>query len=265
MMWPSYEITLGWASDKLTAPEIGENILQTFDRLREVSDVMNNWQLIADVGYKYVTLAEAAPRIADIVQNSVNWKYDNGPEDPVYGFNVFAIGMRTPSDVMKPDSVSLSVTAGSAFDNSVELEVGSNRQQTDFTAVSYDTYLGVLTTLASLWPCAWAVARVYGRDAAETLIDVPGFKGYFTGPFGAPWIAYLSRPLAAGLDAPTEINIAPTPGGGAVLSAVEGMIDLENQQHLHQAAMLRRILVDHVGIQPDLPFPVRHAARTGPY
>jgi hypothetical protein len=264
--WPSYEIELGWYSDAQTAPEIGEKVLQTFDRLRDVSDVMDNWQIIAGAGYKYVPLAEAAPRIAEIVQDSVNWKYDNGPDDPAYGFNVFAIGMRTLAEVHKPDTVVLSVTAGSAFDNSVTLEIGGNRQPTDLKAVTYETYLGALSLLASLWPCAWAVGRVYGPAAVETPIDVPGFKGYFTGPFGAPWMAYLSAPLAAGLRAPPEMRSAPTPGGGVVLSAVEGMIDLENPEHVRLAGALRAILETHIGVQPNLPSsPARHEPRKGPY
>jgi hypothetical protein len=65
--------------------------------------------------------------------------------------------------------------------------------------------------------------------------------------FHIPWIAYLSAPLAAGLELPPEIPTERTPDGGLLMIAAEERLDPTNPEHLRRARILAETMIARTG------------------
>ena len=65
--------------------------------------------------------------------------------------------------------------------------------------------------------------------------------------FHIPWIAYLSAPLASGLQLPAEIATERTPDGGLLMTATKERLDQANPEHLRRARILAEIMIARAG------------------
>jgi hypothetical protein len=65
--------------------------------------------------------------------------------------------------------------------------------------------------------------------------------------FHIPWIAYLSAPLASGVQLPAEIQSERTPDEGLLMTATEQRLDPANRAHLRRARVLADTMVRRAG------------------
>ena len=254
--YPSFGISTKWAEDTLTPAEIGKKVQSTLQQLEPIAPAMSNW-VLRD-GQVGVSLSEASKRMTSVIEHSLEWKYPDGPDDPVYGYKALVTGSPTPSELMTPDTVHLSLTAGGRFENEFRFAIGDMAQPKAYDLITYPIYRGAMNALTSIWPCPWAIARVFDPN-------LPAFKRLSV--FGGAWVAYLSAPLAAGLKPPPELVPEPTPGGGLILSSTKERIDPANAEHMRRARLLEQIMLDRVGLEdpPRNRTPAWHNARSGPF
>lgn len=141
--------------------------------------------------------------------------------------------------------VSLSVKAGSLYDNQVKLETGAWRDPPDAQITTYPIFRRALEAIASAWPCPWAHAYAFKLDY-DKQPTTPGQPPMPGSMFHLGWISYLSAPLVAGLSIPLGLTVEPTPGGGVILSAVRDRFDPTNPAHFHQSRRLTDFMIAHV-------------------
>jgi len=84
----------------------------------------------------------------------------------------------------------------------------------------------------------------------ERLPLIPSEPTFPASVFHVPWFAYLSAPLAAGLDLPAEILTERTSDGGLLMIAAEERLDPANPEHLHRARILAETLIARTGYAP---------------
>jgi hypothetical protein len=260
MKFSRYSISSKWSKDSRTTRWIAEAFLETLERLGPLSPSMRNWTVRDSPVFHPRAAPTSASEMEALVAGSLEWKYPDGPDDPVYGYTVQCRGSRVPSDVGQPDTVDFRITAGGLVENEIEFEVGSPIRSKDFSVITYPVYRGAVEAFASAWPCPWAFARA--SDADVPPVDAP--RPWKPALFEVAWIGYLSAPLAAGLAPPRDLISEPTPGGGLILSAVRTLIDRSNPDHMRRSRQLEAIMMQRVGLseygRPNAP-----AARDGVY
>src|SRR5579883_2835377 len=227
--YPMFPLFSSWSEDHLTPKDIGAAMLTSLARLTPLCPATRNWLLLKGPSFEYIPIAKAEEVIEEIVESNAEWTADWAPG---VGYTVLAKGSKIPSDFGASDSIHISVTAGGRV-NEFEFEVGDMTQPNDFDLITYPVYSGALRTLATIWPCPWALAKVYLPDDSFRPSSV----------FDIAWIAYLSAPLAAGLAAPPELLAEATPGGGIILSVVQTRIDPSNPEHVRRSALLSAIML----------------------
>jgi len=264
----TFGIEASWVRDGLTPAGVGESVLAMLRRLEPLSPSMSNWLLVdapRDSEFFAVPLAQATKDIGAFVEHSLVWKdFDEPMADPEHGYRVIVRGSKSGSEFGAPDTVDICVNAGSKWINDIDFGTGLRFKEYDPTLVTYPIYGGALEVLATVWPCPWALARVWEPDVWPVDRPRPGQERNSESPFEIAWIAYLSAPLAAGLAPPPEIASKPTPGGGVVLSTVETRLDPADTEHMRRSRMLQAILEERVG-RDDTGRAAWHAARAGPY
>jgi len=220
---------------------------------------MNNWMLLDRPDPKFVLLADATSNLTSFVEHNV-WHDDSGEPSPESGYCMISKGSEVASDAGGPDSIKISVTAGSKWRNSAEFEVGALNLPKDFNLITYPIYRGALEAIVSAWPCPWAIAYTFCAQVPP----VDAATSDRRSPFDVAWIGYLSAPLALGLTPPPEITVEPTPGGGMIVSAVKERIDPSNPEHMRRSRMLEAMMIEGVGVERRVT-PANHPARIGPY
>jgi hypothetical protein len=259
-------------NDNSTPAQIGKNILGMVQGLTPLNPAMSNWLLLDHKSYEYATLAAAAPKIADLVENNVSTD-DDDQSDPKDGYRITVKGSKIPSENGASDSIFVMMTAGSARRNFGEFEVGSYNFPLDFDIITYPVFRGALEAMVANWPCPWALATVFSLtgeaatwDGVTPIWENPEPEGGFRGAFGGAWIAYLSKPLALGVASPPELFCEPTPGGGVIISAVRERIDEANPEHMRRSRLLEVLLNEQIGVKGPSPLNAAdHVARVGPY
>jgi hypothetical protein len=264
MFYPSYELTAQWVSDKLPPPLIGAKVIDTFHKLEPLSPAMCNWLILEGPDYEYYPLDVAVPRMTSLVENSLLWKSEDGPDDPRCGYQVLAKGSAIPSEFGAADSVHIWITAGGDWEDSIRFTVGDAMYPNDFSIITYPVYRGALETFASIWPIPWALAYTWSTETPP-VDEIPPCDGRRQSPFEVAWIGYLSPALALGLDIPPELVSEETQSGGVILSAVEGLIDPQNPDHMRRSRALQAVMTERVGVRDQYFGPKDHAAREGPY
>jgi hypothetical protein len=83
-------------------------------------------------------------------------------------------------------------------------------------------------------------------DNYETSL-IPGVPLFPYSLFHIPWLAYLSVPLAAGLELPPEILTERTPDGGLLMIAAEERLDPTDPEHLSRALILAETMIARIG------------------
>jgi hypothetical protein len=261
MRYLTYSIRSAWVKDSRSPRWIAEAFLETLKRLEPLSSAMRNWLVINGPEFDTLPPPGTAAAMEALVEQSLEWKYPDGPDHPDYGYAVLCMGAPVPRDVGKPDSVHISINAGGLVDNHIAFEIGSPQLPKDYAVITYPVYRGALETLVSVWPCPWAIAYVYDADKAP--ID-RAQHSEMREPFEVAWIGYLSAPLATGLAPPPDLVAERTPGGGLILSAVQTRLDPSNPDHMRRSRQLEAIMLERVGLS-EYGRANEPPARVGPY
>jgi hypothetical protein len=66
--------------------------------------------------------------------------------------------------------------------------------------------------------------------------------------FHIPWIAYLSAPLASGIELPSEIRTERMPDAGLLMVATEERLDPEIPEHARRARILAETMIARTGL-----------------
>jgi hypothetical protein len=144
------------------------------------------------------------------------------------------------------------------------LELGSFRSPSDPAVVTYPLYKAALLAINASWPPPWACAYAFEGYCYEGALS-PGAPPFPYSTFHIPWLAYLSAPLAKGLDLPAEILTERTADGGVLMIAAEERLDPSNGEHLRRARILAEAMVKHTGDKfgPNPPPIIRIDPDTG--
>jgi hypothetical protein len=105
--------------------------------------------------------------------------------------------------------------------------------------------------LSSLGDLTGAQAEQLGlwatRLLGPTAIVAGGAPLFPYSRYHVPWIAYLSAPLASGLQLAAGILAERTPDGGVLMTAMEERLDPTNPEHLRRARIIAETMVTHAG------------------
>jgi hypothetical protein len=251
-----YSMFARWLADDESPATMGARFLNTLDQLGPVDQAMSNWMFLDTVNYVVVPMAEVRPTITAFTEHNVS-RDDYGEPDPREGYYLAARGAKIPSEFGTPQTVQVTVDAGSQWINQASFEVGAIGCPPDLALVTYPIYRRALEILASIWPCPWVDAYVFAPNFP------PLEPGVATPIEGGPrfrdiWISYLSPSLAAGFAPPADLVCERTPGGGLILSAVQERLDPANPEHMRRSSLLQEIMIERAGED-------EHPARVGPY
>lgn len=266
-----YSVIGSWGGASEPPALIGAQFLQTLDKLSPVAPIMGHWLVCDPVTADAIPLAEARPNLTALVEKGVRTD-DDGALDPDNGYRAFARGGEIEKEDATPRCVDIEANCGFLNMNDVQFEIGTGGHPPDLSLVTYPIYRGALEVLASTWPCAWAVARLFVPPPLDIVMDAipdpnrprarPPRESYIF-----PWILYLSADLTAGWSPPEELWCDRTPGGGMILSASLERLDPDDAEHLRRTRMLQAVIADRVETRalsladdPGYPSP-----RVGPY
>jgi hypothetical protein len=248
-----------WWNDSLSPQELGERVSNMLHELERVDPAMDNWLLGGPKSLHGVSFAKAAVDLPKFIQGCVvldDWRR----EDSASGYRIVISGSEVPQETNRSDAINLRMTVGAEFQNRVNFEVGEPHLPRNARLTSYPIYKGGLIAISHAWQCPWTYASYYSRGSPRA-----GGHPEKPSPFDLAWIAYLSAPLAAGLQAPADLTVESTPGGGMILSAVETMLDQGNPDHVRRTQLLEEILIERIGLSPTVFGPAYHDARKGPF
>jgi hypothetical protein len=221
---------------------LGARFLDTLDALGRIDpSIFEDWQIVDLPALESFPLADARSRVATIIGNNVKRDDDDEP-DPHRGYTAAAF----TGGGGGPRSISLEVTAGGIVDGSAFLRTGGYKVAPDPAILTYPLFKGALLAINAFWSPAWACAHVFKMhyDKAPLSVGAPLFP---YSRFHIPWIAYLSAPLASGLQLPAEIRTERTPDGGRLLTATEERFDPSSSEHLARAHIIAEAMIARAG------------------
>jgi hypothetical protein len=263
MTYPTYNIYGTWSADNIGPEGIAARFLEMMRRLPRLGPANQDWTVASPQDGAFIQLSDASPRMAEIIKHSVR-RDDSGQADHDEGFRLQAEGCASADEPRGSDTARISVTAGSKWQNEATFEVGDFRYPPDFSLITYPIYLGALRTLAEVWPLPWALAYTF-RSSRPPVDASKTRDNRRWSPFEIAWIAYLSPELTKDFTPPPALATQRTPGGGVVLSAIEGLIDQDNPEHMQRSRMLEVILRERVGLGAPKTFPADLPPRLGPW
>jgi hypothetical protein len=160
-------------------------------------------------------LADARPRIAAIIGNNVK-RDDEDEPDPRRGYTAIAFN----GDGRGARGMGFDVTAGGIVEGSAFLRTGGYKVAPDPAILTYPLFRPALLAVNAFWSSAWACAHVFKMHYDKIPLSA-GAPLFPYSRYHIPWIAYLSAPLASGLQLPTEIRTERTTEGGLLMTATE--------------------------------------------
>jgi hypothetical protein len=237
-----YNIRSGWRGRVDSPAAIGEKFTKTLDALSLIDPVLfAKWELTDLRARKGLTLDEARPRIAALVEKNVVLDDYRKPL-PEYGYHAVA----NAGKFKDPRHVRFKADAGGEFDGGTLLQFGDYDVTPDAAIVTYPLFKAALLAINAIWQAPWADAYAFEVGYYEAPL-FPGAPLFPYSIFHIAWIAYLSAPLAGGLELPQEIVTERTPDGGLLMTAVEERLDPTNPEHLRRARTLVDIMVSRTG------------------
>lgn len=252
-----YSIYSSWGP-RIESPQvIGQKFVQTLDELSAGDPVIRGWG-VGDLSTRnrreaigadmsVPPLAKARARMTGLVVGNVYRDYDTDVPDERCGYRLVAFNDFEKSPDVTPESLNFSVTAGAEFDrcNRAEMEAGTYRVMPSPSVSSYGVFHEALKAIASIWRPDWACARAHGwnREAGPM---PPAYEALYDGPLLVPWMAYLPRPLADGLQAPMDIRVERLEDGGLIMIATTDRLDPTNADHMRRAKLLADILTERL-------------------
>jgi hypothetical protein len=221
---------------------LGVKFLTTLDALSDIEPIFANWQVMKYGPGDSFPLPTVRPRIAVIIENNVH-RDDLREPLPDEGYTLGAYTETT--DARR--TMFLRINAGGKKQRGdTSLQLGSFRSPSDPAVVTYPLYKAALLAINASWPPPWACAYAFEGYYYEEALS-PGAPPFPYSKFHIPWIAYLSTPLAKGLELPAEILTERTAGGGVLMIAAEERLDPSNGEHLRRARILAETMVKHTG------------------
>jgi len=221
---------------------LGARFLKTLDALSDIDPIFADWQVMKYGPGDSFPLATVRPRIAAIIENNVQ-RDDSRQPQPDEGYTLGAYTETT--DARR--TMHLRINAGAEKQKGdTSLELGSFRSPSDPAVVTYPLYKAALLAINAFWPPPWACAYAFESYYYDEPLS-PGAPLFPYSTFHIPWIAYLSTPLAKGLELPAEILTERTADGGVLMIAAEERLDPTKPEHLRRARILAETMVKHTG------------------
>lgn len=252
--------------------ELGAKFLATLDALSAIDPIFTDWQVmkygLLDVDADPVQIAgwsipltTARPQITAVIEKNAK-RNDLGEPQPDEGYSLGAYTETT--DDMR--SMHLRISAGGERQKGdTHLELGDlYKSPSDPAVVTYPLFKAALLAINASWPPFWACAYAFWSYYYDEPLS-PGAPLFPYSTFHIPWIAYLSTPLAKGLELPPEILTERTADGGVLMIAAEERLDPGNAEHLRRARILAETMVKHTGDKfgPNPKPLLRHDPDTG--
>jgi hypothetical protein len=244
---------------KLESPAtLGVKFLGTLDTLSgNDPNVFHDWQVMTYPAAASLPLAAARPRITGIIEKAV-YRNDLRQPRPDQGYTAGALVINAD----RSRNISLRINAGGTKKGDTSLETGEWNVFPDPAIVTYPLFKQALLAILHDWPAAWACAYAFRLNTlgvpvsypggvqgsrSEHLPMIPSDPTFTESVFHVPWIAYLSAPLAAGVELPAEIIVEHTPEGGLLMITTTDRLDPENPEHLRGARLIVETMLARTG------------------
>lgn len=254
-----YVTTANWGADGLDPAAIAGLVVDMLDRTAHLVPSGQRWFILDRKREQFAPILQSLP---DIIQaNQIPG--DFGEPNPGWGYSVVLLTLESDQGPPTNASLEIGITAGSNCLNSLGFEIGDRQLRPDYSRVGYYTYRQVIGAIAETWPCPWIFAYNSRNPRLHPAADA-AVNGPAKPPFGGAWIAYLSEPLAKGLDPPAELVAEPTDGGGLFLSATQTLLDQSNADEMRRSRLLEKIGQERIGYGTGGGLPQMTPARVGP-
>jgi hypothetical protein len=242
----SLNFSYGIRSDLPSNPEspasIGAKFLNTLDALSRIDPtIFANWQVMDFPGRRSLPLAAVRSRIVAIVDNNAS-RDDFGQPEPYRGYSAGAY----TGHGLGPRRMSLRIRTGGKNAGETDLQAGEHDMFPDPAIVTYPVFKAVLLAIKAIWPPAWACAYAFRLDYDKAPL-FPGAALFPYSCFHIPWLAFLSAPLAAGIELPPEIKRERTPDGGLLMIAADERLEPTDPEQLRRASIVAQIMITRTG------------------
>ena len=241
-----YSIRLPFATNGVNPDWLGAKFLATLDALTELdANVFPDWEVGDLPAMKGYPLAVARSRIAEIIGRNVQCD-EYGLPQPEDGHTAVA------KTIIDAKSHRMMVWVGQG---NVRLRTGDWKVFPDPAIVTFTLFKAALLAIHSIWLTPWACAQAFRTNTIMVPVDKQGGYRLERGPmipaeptfpksiFHIPWIAYLSAPLASGVELPPEIQTERTSDGGLLMIATEERLDPDLPEHALRARILAETLI----------------------
>jgi immunity protein 52 of polymorphic toxin system len=222
---------------------LGVKFLTTLDALSAIDPIFSDWQVMkyGPAADSY-PLATARPQIAAVIEKNAQ-RDDWRRLRPEWGYT---LGAYTKTRDGKR-AIHLRINAGGEKQKGdTWLEAGGYNSPQELAVITYPVFKAALLAINASWPPPWACVCAFEDYYYDHPLS-PGAALFPYSTFHIPWLAYLSIPLASGLELPPEILTEHTADGGVLMSAVEERLDPANPEHLRRARILAETMVKHTG------------------
>jgi hypothetical protein len=225
-----------------TSSTLGAKFLNSLDALNRIdSTIFTNWQIMDFPANAAIPLAAARPRIGAMVEANIA-RDDHDKPDPHYGYSCVAF----TDNAAKSRNATLRIQAGGKDTGHIMLETGGYKVAPDPSILTYPFFRAALLAINATWSPPWSCAQAFRVDYCEVPL-FPGAPLFPYSRFHIPWIAYLSAPLAAGVELPAEILSERAPNDGLMMTATKDRLDPTNPEHLRRARLLAETLIAQAG------------------
>lgn len=237
-----YSIRSAPGSQAESSNTLGAKFLNTLDTLNRIDPaIFTNWNIMDFPARASLPLAAARPRIGAIVEANIT-RDDYGRPSPYYGYSCVAFTDNTT----KSRNASLRIEAGGKEQGDIFLETGRYKVAPDPSILTYSFFRAALLAINGIWSPPWSCAQAFRVDYHEVPL-FPGAPLFPYSRFHIPWIAYLSAPLAGGVELPPEILSERTPNGGLLMTATKDRLDPTNPEHLSRARIIAETMIACTG------------------
>lgn len=243
-----YSIRLPLSAPLVSPGWLASKFLTTLDALTEIdASIFPDWEVIDLPAMKEYPLAVVRSRIAEIIGHNII-RDEYGHTRPEKGYSAAAhTTIATISHRMR-----LWIGMG---DNTLWLKTGDWKVSTGPAIVTFGLFKAALLAIHAIWLSPWACVQAFrantiwvpiGKGGGHRLVEGPMIPAEPTFPrsiFHIPWVAYLSAPLASGVELPPEIQTERTPDGGLLMIATEERLDPDLPEHARHARILAETLI----------------------
>ncbi|WP_158917390.1 Imm52 family immunity protein [Caulobacter sp. S45] len=249
-----YSIESVWLDRTENPKFIGEKFIATLNSLSRGNQIFRNWG-VSDVPESHdlaaledahnISLDQASENITDFVKGHIHYYEDTNQLDKDFGYDLLAFNNFEEDENTNPKDLIVAITAGAKFKNRANFMAGGYWMEPDPSVVTFPIFSLAIRTLIRIWAPTWANARAGGwNDAAGSIPSA--YKALWGQHFLAPWMSYLSAPLAEGLHPPPDILAERLSDGGLLMIATEDRLDPTNPEHMRRAKLLADIMLQRV-------------------